>query len=75
LVSYAQLKSGRMTIEGKTVRVAPLASLARSRQVAEELKRWIQAGQFFLAESIIPLPRDRRFIPQDLLGNQRLSES
>ncbi|MFM7189748.1 MAG: homocysteine biosynthesis protein [Microcystaceae cyanobacterium] len=75
LVSYAQLKSGRMTIEGKTVRVAPLASLARSRQVAEELKRWIQAGQFFLAESTIPLPRDRRFIPQDLLGNQRLSES
>ena len=75
LVSYAQLKSGRMTIEGKTVRVASLASLARSRQVAEELKSWIQAGQFFLAESIIPLPRDRRFIPQDLLGNQRLSES
>jgi uncharacterized protein (DUF39 family) len=75
LVSYAQLKSGRMTIEGKTVRVASLASFARSRQVAEELKNWIQAGQFFLAESVIPLPRDRRFIPQDLLGNQRMSES
>ena len=75
LVSYAQLKSGRMTIEGKTVRVASLASLARSRQVAEELKSWIQQGQFLLADAIIPLDRDRTFIPQDLLGNQRMSES
>jgi L-aspartate semialdehyde sulfurtransferase len=27
LVSYAQLKSGKIKIEGKTVRVAPLASI------------------------------------------------
>jgi uncharacterized protein (DUF39 family) len=41
LVTYAQLKSGRIAIEGKTVRAAPLASISFSRQVAEELKQWI----------------------------------
>ncbi len=70
LVSYAQLKSGRLTIEGKTVRVAPLASLAFSRQVAQELKAWIEAGTFELTEAVTPLPRDRTFVPQDLLGSK-----
>jgi len=70
LVSYAQLKSGRLTIEGKTVRVAPLASLAFSRQVAQELKAWIEAGTFELTEAVAPLPRDRTFVPQDLLGSK-----
>jgi uncharacterized protein (DUF39 family) len=63
-----------MTIEGKSVRVAPLGSIARSRQVAIELQTWIKNGQFLLAEGVVPLARDRTFIPQDLLGSQRLSE-
>jgi uncharacterized protein (DUF39 family) len=37
LVSYAQLKTGRITVDGKSVKVAPLASIFRSRQVAVEL--------------------------------------
>lgn len=74
LVSYAQLKSGKITIEGKPVRVAPLASIARSRQVAEELKSWIQAGEFFLTESITPIPRDREFLAQDRWGSQMAAD-
>ncbi|MEB3309138.1 MAG: homocysteine biosynthesis protein [Snowella sp.] len=74
LVSYAQLKSGKITIEGKSVRVAPLASMARSRQVAEELKSWIQAGEFLLTESITPIPRDREFLAQDRWGSQMASD-
>ena len=65
LVSYAQLKSGRITIEGKTVRVAPLASMFLSRQVALELKQWIEAGDFTLTEPVAQLPTDRSFLPQD----------
>lgn len=65
LVSYAQLKSGRITIEGKTVRVAPLASLFLSRQVAIELKQWIQAGNFTLTEPVASIPMERSFLPQD----------
>ncbi|WP_414546221.1 homocysteine biosynthesis protein [Nostoc sp. CCY0012] len=65
LVSYAQLKSGRVTIEGKTVRTAPLASLFFSRQIATELKQWIEAGTFTLTEPVAPLPMERSFLPQD----------
>ncbi|MGI2904474.1 homocysteine biosynthesis protein [Tolypothrix sp. VBCCA 56010] len=65
LVSYAQLKSGRVTIEGKTVRAAPLASIYLSRQVAQELKQWIEAGTFTLTEAVSPIPMERSFLPQD----------
>jgi uncharacterized protein (DUF39 family) len=68
LVSYAQLKSGTITIEGQKVRTAPLASLYLSRQVAEELKHWIEAGRFELTTPVAALPSDRAFLPQDALG-------
>ncbi|MBZ8182577.1 homocysteine biosynthesis protein [Oscillatoria salina] len=70
LVSYAQLKSGRIKIEGKSVRTAPLASIYRSRQVAEELKQWIVAGKFTLSEPVAPIASDRSFLPQDRWGAQ-----
>jgi uncharacterized protein (DUF39 family) len=70
LASYAQLKSGRITIEGKPVRVAPLASIHLSRQVALELKQWIDAGQFTLTEPVAPIPMDRTFLAQEEWGIQ-----
>ncbi|MUL37172.1 homocysteine biosynthesis protein [Gloeocapsopsis dulcis] len=70
LVSYAQLKSGRIAIEGKPVRVAPLASLFLSRQVTITLKQWIEAGKFTLAEPVAPIPNERAFLPQDIWGAQ-----
>ena len=65
LVSYTQLKSGRITVDGKTVRVAPLASIFLSRQVAIELKQWIELGKFTLTEPVAPISMDRSFLPQD----------
>ncbi|MFQ4141176.1 homocysteine biosynthesis protein [Chlorogloeopsis sp. ULAP02] len=65
LVSYAQLKSGRILIEGKAVRTAPLASVFLSRQVAQELKEWIEAGNFTLTEPVASIPMERSFLPQD----------
>lgn len=69
LVTYAQLKSGRITIDGKLVRVAPLASIFRSQQVALELKQWIEQGEFHLTDPIAPMPMDRSFLPQDRWGS------
>ncbi len=69
LVSYAQLKSGRVNIDGRSVRVAPLASLYLSRQVAMELQSEIRSGSFLLSEPVARLPIDRAFIPQDMRGN------
>jgi len=73
LVSYAQLKSGRISIEGKPVRVAPLASIYLSRQVALELKQWIEAGDFQLTEPVASLPSDRTLLPQDVWGGSQLA--
>ncbi|MFW6358281.1 MAG: homocysteine biosynthesis protein [Chroococcales cyanobacterium] len=70
LVTYAQLKSGRIKIEGKSVRVAPLASIPLSRKVASELKEWIQNGKFLLTEPVANIPMDRSFLPQDVWGSQ-----
>ncbi|NEO99977.1 MAG: hypothetical protein F6K58_15115 [Symploca sp. SIO2E9] len=70
LVSYAQLKAGRITIDGKSVRVAPLASISLSRQVAQELKQWICAAKFTLTEPVAPMPMNRSFLPQDRWGSQ-----
>ena len=69
LVSYAQLKSGKINIEGHSVRTAPLASLYLSRKIAQELKQSIEAGQFELTKPVAALPQDRAFLPQDALGS------
>jgi L-aspartate semialdehyde sulfurtransferase len=78
LVSYAQLKSGKIKIEGKTVRTAPLVSLHRSMAIADLLKEWIlegRAGQpFLLTEPVAPLPTDRLFIPQDRRSSELLND-
>jgi len=70
LVTYAQLKSGTIKIEGETVRTAPLASIVRSREVAETLKQQVIAGRFPIEAPIAPLPMDRAFLPQDRWGSQ-----
>ncbi len=74
LVSYEQLKSGKIKIEGRTVRVAPLASIYRSKQVAIELKETIDKGEFLLTEAVSLLPRDRIFMPQDRRQMASLSD-
>jgi uncharacterized protein (DUF39 family) len=65
LVSYAQLKSGYIVLNGRKVRTAPLVSLRRSMQVAEILKQWIASGQFTLTQPVAPLPLDREFLTQN----------
>lgn len=65
LVNYAQLKQGKIKIEGQIVRVASVASLYLSRQVAETLKQWILDGKFTLTKPVSPLPSSTPFISQD----------
>lgn len=64
-VNYAQLKSGKITIGNQNVRVASLASVYLSRQVAETLKQWILKDKFTLTQPVASLPGDRHFIAQD----------
>ena len=55
-VSYAQLKSGKITIQGKEVPTASLSSYPRAVEIATTLKEWILSGEFWLTEPVVPLP-------------------
>lgn len=55
-VSYAELKSGEIEIEGRKVPTTPLSSYVRAREIARKLKGWIEAGQFLLSEPLQSLP-------------------
>ncbi len=57
-VSYKELKSGRMAIGKKEVKVSPLSSLKNARRIANTLKAWIERGEFFLTSPVERLPLD-----------------
>jgi len=56
-VSYAELRSGFVEINGKEVPTASLSSFHMARRVAGTLKEWIERGEFLLTEQAEPLPR------------------
>jgi uncharacterized protein (DUF39 family) len=55
-VSYAQLKSGTIEVNGKEVQTAPLSSVVKAREIAEKLKSWISEGKFLLNRPAQTLP-------------------
>jgi len=55
-VSYAQLKSGTITLMGQSVPTGALSSYAKAKEISLELKSWIQKGDFLLSEPHQPLP-------------------
>lgn len=55
-VTYAQLKSGSITIQDKEIPTAPLSSYPKAREIAYTLKSWIEKGDFTLTEAVAKLP-------------------
>ncbi|MBC8436541.1 MAG: homocysteine biosynthesis protein [Candidatus Omnitrophica bacterium] len=55
-VNYAQLKSGKIAVQGKQVATGNLSSYSKAREISEELKSWIKKGDFLLSEPVAPLP-------------------
>jgi uncharacterized protein (DUF39 family) len=55
-VSYADLRSGKINIRGKTIPTASLSSYPRALEIAVTLKEWIKSGRFFLTEKVESLP-------------------
>jgi len=51
-VSYAQLRSGRVELNGRSVPTAPLSSLFMAREIAEILKQNIADGNFAVTKPI-----------------------
>jgi len=62
-VTYAELRSGAVEINGEEIRTSSLSSFNRARRVAGALKDWISAGKMELSLPTRPIAPDRRVHP------------
>ncbi len=69
-VSYAELRSGRVTIGEKDVPSSSLSSYKVAREISEVLKKWIQSGKFLLTKPVELLPRQRDFKPLEVKAKE-----
>ncbi len=60
-ISYKELKSGSIEFNGKNVKCSSLSSLYHARNIALELKKWINNGEFFLNPPAELLPRQTEY--------------
>ena len=49
-VSYKELRSGSIVLNGKKIDTAPMSSYYKAREIAYILKEWIERGDFLLSE-------------------------
>ncbi|HEY9059020.1 MAG TPA: homocysteine biosynthesis protein [Pseudobacteroides sp.] len=67
-VSYAELRSGSVEINGKIISTAPMSSLKKAREIAELLKQQIRTGEFLLTQPVSNIPRENRMSSLDVRG-------
>jgi uncharacterized protein (DUF39 family) len=73
-VSYAELRSGTIKIEGKEVPTTPLSSYTKARQIAQILKNRIAEGSFQLSQPVQPLPSPQAGIVMKTLEEKKNKE-
>ncbi|HMK54609.1 MAG TPA: homocysteine biosynthesis protein [Methanobacteriaceae archaeon] len=56
--NYHELKTGSVEINGREIQTSPLSSYRKALQVAEELKKWIDQGKFFLSNPVELVPSE-----------------
>jgi uncharacterized protein (DUF39 family) len=55
-VNYSQLRSGKITVQGKEIPTSGLSSYLKAREIAQILKEWIETGKFLLTNPVEPIP-------------------
>jgi uncharacterized protein (DUF39 family) len=55
-VNYAQLKTGKITIQGRKVPTSSFSSYSKAVEIAGTLKQWIKSGKFELTQTVAPIP-------------------
>lgn len=69
-VSYQELRSGSVTINGRKVPTAPLSSMKKAREIAQELKAQVQKGEFLLTKPAELLPNHHQCLNKlDIRGD------
>jgi uncharacterized protein (DUF39 family)/Pyruvate/2-oxoacid:ferredoxin oxidoreductase delta subunit len=57
-VSYAELQSGEIELNNRSVKTAPISSLAKAKEIALILKQKITKKQFYLSQAVQHLETD-----------------
>jgi uncharacterized protein (DUF39 family) len=55
-INYEQLKSGKISVQGKEVPTGSISSYSKALTIANTLKEWIEKGDFLLTEPVAHLP-------------------
>ncbi|MEA1970793.1 MAG: homocysteine biosynthesis protein [Thermodesulfobacteriota bacterium] len=55
-VTYKELRSGKIKLDGRVIPTAPMSSYYKAREIAGILKNWIEKGEFLLGEPQQLLP-------------------
>jgi len=55
-ISYAQLMTGEIELNGKKIKTSSLSSLYKAREIADILKKQVSSGTFKLTESLEAFP-------------------
>ena len=55
-ITYGQLKTGEISVDGRSVVTAPMSSYSGALEIAQILKEWIESGRFLLGEPQETLP-------------------
>ncbi len=70
-VTYEELKSGTISLNGKKVETGSLSSYYFAREIAETLKEEIRAGRFSVSPPLQPLARDGKARPLTVKESHR----
>jgi len=62
-VTYAELKSGIVDINGQEIKTSSLSSFLKAKEIAEKLKKLIEKGEFLLSRPIETLPKKGKLKP------------
>jgi uncharacterized protein (DUF39 family)/CBS domain-containing protein len=62
-VSYNELKSGKLSLNGRDVKVSSLSSLEKAESISQELASWIRKANFTLTLPVERLPVEGRAKP------------
>ncbi|MGB3477787.1 MAG: homocysteine biosynthesis protein [bacterium] len=60
-LTYKELKSGEIKVNGRLIKTGPLSSMYKSRQIADILKEWLQKKDFFISQPVQRLPENSVF--------------
>lgn len=72
-VTYKDLRSGAIELNGNRIPTVPLSSLSKAREIAEELKGWVQSGQMLLQEPVQQLPREQATKPLEIVDLEEIN--